>query len=225
MEHSMTFRKASGGEIGVRFDTPKVCPCCNHAIEPSVIFGYETTTNDLSVMYYCRHCSSAFVTLYKKAGTRTNSAYDLVIVKSYPKSINKREFDNSISDLSESFVEIYNQAKEAEDLGLDHICGMAYRKALEFLIKDFAINQNSDDESIIADPKYPLSKCINDYIKEDDLKNTAKASVWIGNDYSHYTRQHEDKTIDDLKSFIDAVLYFIMYKLKADEAKSFTSQT
>ena len=35
------------------------------------------------------------------------------------------------------FLTIYNQSLSAEDNNLDQIAGIGYRKALEFLIKDY----------------------------------------------------------------------------------------
>ena len=49
-----------------------------------------------------------------------------------------KQFHGEISELSENFVEIYGQSQVAENQGLNKICGVGYRKALEFLIKDFA---------------------------------------------------------------------------------------
>lgn len=46
----------------------------------------------------------------------------------------------------------------------------------------------------------------------------AKASTWLGNDESHYTRKFTSKDINDLKKFIDATIYCISLKLLSETA-------
>ncbi|MGF6947535.1 hypothetical protein QF028_000028 [Neobacillus sp. B4I6] len=59
---------------------------------------------------------------------------------SYPKGKTKIKFQEEIQDISQQFVDVYNQASIAEQEGLHLICGVGYRKALEHLIKDFIIS-------------------------------------------------------------------------------------
>lgn len=118
--------------------------------------------------------------------------------------------DAIIEKISQEFIKIYNQAQIAEQLKLDKISGMAYRKALEFLIKDFAIYKNPDDEHKIKGCKYRLSHCITDYYdKMPDVQNCAKRATWLGNDETHYTRKWKEKDITNLKELIKAILYGI----------------
>lgn len=63
-----------------------------------------------------------------------------------------------------------------------------------------------------------LGQCINDYIDDDKIKKSSKVSAWLGNDETHYIKKFEDKDINDLKRFIDTVVYFILYNLNVDEA-------
>ena len=94
---------------------------------------------------------------------------------------------------------------------------MGYRKALEFLIKDYAIYRYPDKEDEIK-PKL-LGQVINDYIDSSRLKALSKASIWIGNDETHYIRKFEDKDISDLKRFITSMVSFITYELTSDTAE------
>ena len=70
--------------------------------------------------------------------------------------------DEDISDLSSSFVEVYKQAERAEHDGLNLICGMAYRRALEFLVRDYCVDKFPEKVSEI-DTK-SLSEKIKNYI-------------------------------------------------------------
>ena len=57
---------------------------------------------------------------------------------------------------------------------------MGYRKALEFLVKDYAIFLNQEDEDKIKNAS--LSSCINNYIDNIKIRHLSLASTWLGND-------------------------------------------
>jgi hypothetical protein len=44
-------------------------------------------------------------------------------------------FEEPIKQISSAFCSIYEEAHKAEQFGLTEVCGVGYRKALEFLIK------------------------------------------------------------------------------------------
>ena len=95
---------------------------------------------------------------------------------------------------------------------------MGYRKALEVLVKDYSIHLNQSDKDKIL--KLPLSQCINEYIDDDDLKNIATATAWLGNDETHYMRKFEEVGLKELKSFLESMISFIEFKCRAQNAKS-----
>lgn len=55
----------------------------------------------------------------------------------------------------------------------------------------------------------PVGACISNYIKDDRLTTLARAATWLGNDETHYVRQHPDYTLKELKAFADAFITFI----------------
>ena len=111
------------------------------------------------------------------------------------------DFSKEIIDLSPNFVENYNDAFVAEQAGCTNIVGIAYRRAFEFLVKDYAIKFNpSEMESI---KKMNLSDCVKKYISNIETKNLLLRATWIGNDYSHYESKHKDFNIEDLKQLIE----------------------
>lgn len=61
----------------------------------------------------------------------------------------KDDFSDEIKDISPSFVRIYKQAAESELLSLHELSGMGYRKALEFLIKDFIVYLDPNEHAKI----------------------------------------------------------------------------
>lgn len=98
---------------------------------------------------------------------------------------------------------------------------MGYRKALEFLVKDYAISINPDKVHEISHTA--LSPCINKFIDSDRIKALATASAWLGNDETHYCRKHDEYTLKHLKAFISAAVSFIDSELAYQEARQLLS--
>ena len=90
----------------------------------------------------------------------------------------KQAFSKVIEELSPTFIEIYNQSLAAEAAGLNQLNGIGLRKALEFLIKDYCIKQNSDRKNEIKE--CTLGKCIENYIDDVNVKACAKKSRMAG---------------------------------------------
>lgn len=130
-----------------------------------------------------------------------------IALYAYPVTLLPPEPRPGVSEVSPMFVEIYAQAFAAERYDLAHIAGVGYRKALEFLIKDF-LKQQSPSEADVIEGKF-LGKCISDHVDDPMLKTTAERAAWLGNDEAHYTRVHVDHTIDDLKILIKLTEHWI----------------
>lgn len=126
-------------------------------------------------------------------------------VPKYPK---QKVFDDCINELSPIFVKIYNQALEAEAMNLDEVAGVAFRKAFEFLIKDYCISKHKDKENEIK-VKF-LGKCIKDYISDARIMQCSEKATWLGNDETHYVRKWENKDINDLKTLIHLTINWIV---------------
>lgn len=197
----------------VKVELPKKCPICHVAVNAQLLYScfYNLPSNEQNIfaLYFCSSCELTFIGYYQgsKYGAVKTVAFEPM------KDTEKREFSQNINSLSPDFCKIYNQAYAAEQNDLKDICGMGYRKALEFLIKDYATLQNETEKEKIAN--MPLSKCINEYIDNKKIRKLATASAWIGNDETHYVRKHEDYDIKDLKLFIDATASFIDSDLSA----------
>lgn len=195
------------------------CPCCGVSLLPVNLFSVcidrdDEEDNIIYILNYCNNCSECFISKH---------LYDEEIGAGYffdsnaPMKASACNFSDSISELSPDFVSIYRQASTADSLGLNLICGIGYRKSLEFLIKDYAIRKNpSSREEILSSP---LMSCIKKYIKEEQLISLACASTWLGNDETHYIRKHPDYGIKQLKIFINAFVTFIDAELACEEAK------
>ena len=208
------------------YETVNKCPICNSSIAPVEKSKFFNSDSKMYFfMFECPACNKGFITHYNYTNERkikNDISYNMLkLVDSYPKVPELHQFDENIKKLSSNFCEIFNQAYVAEQMDLNEIAGIGYRKALEFLIKDYCIDKNKEQEEKIK--KEPLSQVITNYILSDKIKNLAKASIWIGNDETHYVRKYEDKDIKDLKRFISATVAYITYELIADSAQEFVN--
>ena len=94
---------------------------------------------------------------------------------------------------------------------------MGYRKALEFLIKDYVIHLHPEETDLIKSE--PLGATIQ-RIDDHRIKTLAQRAAWLGNDETHYVRHHLDRDVSDMKTFIDAMLHFIASELSFEDALS-----
>ena len=207
------------GTRNFSIDLPSTCPCCSTAYssKPSFsgFFQNQLDTVHLYSLFFCPVCEDAFLTVY--------GFIDEVgqIIAQYPFPSNTTSFSDKLSELSPKFVEIYHQAEQAENAGLSELCGIGYRKALEFLVKDYAIAQHPDKESEIISSF--LGKCIHEYIDNPKIKALATASTWIGNNETHYVRKHENYNVQDLKRFLTTTIAYVECELNLAEAFDFLS--
>jgi hypothetical protein len=119
----------------------------------------------------------------------------------------QHEFSDHIETISSRFCRIFNESGNAELQGWKLVAGPGYRKALEFLIKDYISGLRPTDAEVIAHTQ--LGPCINNYVTNDNVKTTAERAAWIGNDETHYARRWEDKDLDDLKTLIELTVHWI----------------
>jgi hypothetical protein len=122
---------------------------------------------------------------------------------------------NEIKALSKDYFTLYKQSAHAEALKLDQIAGCGYRKALEFLVKDFAISRASDKAEAIKSAF--LGNCISEFIEDANVKKCATLAAWLGNDESHYVRKWEEKDIGDLKVLIQLTEAWILNSLLTEK--------
>ena len=128
----------------------------------------------------------------------------------------KKEFSDIINSISSQFVSIYNQAYFAEQINLDQICGVGYRKSLEFLIKDYLISKETEKQVKENIRKKFLNNCIQDHVQNDNIKNVAKRAVWLGNDETHYVRVWANKDVKNLKQLIDLTVRWIENEVETE---------
>lgn len=188
---------------------PDKCPLCHSFITANKIHSENLSNQESRMIFRCTNteCKELFIAYYK--GWYNNK----VLYKLNPQNYIKEEFDLEVKDVLNDFIEIYNQALKAEWMLLDKIAGVWFRKALEFLIKDYAILLYPEEsEQIKANL---LWKVISEKINDEEIKEISKRAVWIWNDETHYVKKWETKDINDLKVLIDITQSFISKKQKA----------
>lgn len=204
MQINVTSNRKQGTSVFID-KYPDECPHCHRGVDPTFLNGFRHFDNHLlHLSFFCPRldCNKYFIGEYEE-----DNSDHFYLTKTYLGRHKQKEFSETILGISPDFVEIYYQASTAEQNGLNQICGVGYRKALEFLIKDYIIYKNNNLKDTVE--KILLGKCINDYIKNDKIKDIAKRATWLGNDETHYVRKWIGKNITDLKLLIDLTVHWI----------------
>lgn len=185
---------------------PDKCPHCHRSITPISLYAYYSQ-NTMEILMACpdSKCGKSFIAYY-----HANNAYADVAHFKYLTSFGTlipAQFKDSISNVSPLFCAIYNEAFSAEQMRLFEICGVGYRKSLEFLIKDYAKILYPDKKENIETAS--LGNVIENFVNDPKIKSVAKRAVWLGNDETHYVRKWEEKDLTDLKKLIDLTVHWI----------------
>ncbi len=188
---------------------PQICPHCGKKVGFRFItkINGQTTRNSNEiinlVVFQCVECSEITIGRYFSNGNRLyiNSCFSETPF--YPeRDFQEETFDDIIKAMFPAFVKIYNQAKKAQHYDCIDIAGAGYRKAAEFLIRDFAIYKQPDKKESIVNTsaaKNVVKNFLNEYAY---INKAAEASLELGNDETHYTKIYQNRDIDDLKRFI-----------------------
>lgn len=218
---NLDLNSTNDGTIELQIQLPNKCPHCStaYSLPPRSTCFFKNAFGgaDLYATFFCPACEKGFFVTYGVEDFFSNEcAY---IIKQFPIPTAITSIPEKVHILSPKFVEIFHQAETAENSGLSELCGIGYRKALEFLIKDYAISIHPESKDDIESSF--LGKCIDTYIDNPKIKTLAKASSWIGNDETHYIRRNSDYNVQNLKQFISAAVAFIVYELTVSEAQTF----
>jgi hypothetical protein len=192
---------------------PTRCPFCHRDTRAGYMVGYARNDEWVDILFNCvlPDCNRYFMAYYKR--NLISGSYELAHVAFGEPE--RWAFNEVINRVSPRFSEIYGQAGFAEQHSLSDICGMGYRKALEFLIKDYLASIRPDKEGEIRSTM--LMSCIKSYMPEGRAKEMAIRATWLGNDESHYTRIWEGNDLQDLKTLIILTVHWI--EVEADTAR------
>jgi len=122
-------------------------------------------------------------------------------------------FPQEIKTVSHRFVQIYTEAAMAEQEKFYEVCGAGYRKALEFLIKDYCMACFPAEANQIKIKQ--LGYCIDKWVTDDAIRLIAKRALALGNDESHYIRKFPNRNLHDFKRLIGLVQLHILLERNA----------
>lgn len=184
------------------------CPFCHARITPNYLF-----LHDGNLFAYCPNtdCNKHFILQEYYAGIYT------IVSPNYIPA--RKQFSEIIKRVSSEFSEIYNQAYYAEQVLLNQICGVGYRKSLEFLIKDYLLSGINEEDTKNREriKKKMLGNCIAEDISNEKIKAVAQRAAWLGNDETHYVRKWTNKDVSHLKGLIELTVSWIESEVETQE--------
>lgn len=191
------------------------CPQCD-VLQRPLFHNALYANGKVYLLCYCEDCKNTYIAEYEcKRRTNSTENYDLNdFITAYPSDKKHSHFDNSINSLSPMFVKIYDQSLTANSFGLDEIAGMGFRKALEFLVKDYAISLFPSEKDKIE--KMHLSDTI-DRINYQPITDIAKPCIKVLNDETHYFRKFEKVEVENINKLILAIVGILSAKFIASE--------
>jgi hypothetical protein len=176
------------------------------------VFNQETAWARLT----CKNCDNAvyFLLFDEEPQTPSESRALTIYIDPSPAPDVRLPEGVNWAKLFKRFVDVLEQAVRAEEQDLNEISGMGYRKAFEILVKDHAIRKHPKDKKLIEEMF--LNTCIQTYITDPRILETAERTVWLGNDHSHYFKRHANKDLDDLKRLLNQALHYIAIEMLND---------
>jgi hypothetical protein len=184
-------------------DYPSVCPICHHHGDIQIVKAFEHPHDrNVEVAFQCpmQGCKGLFIGYYGPRGQKE-------LLNIVPKKPNVASFPDVIGEISPQFLSIYAEAEEARSLGLEQIAGPGYRKAFEFLIKDYASSLDVEKTSEIQGAF--SGNVVKEYIQDPRIQAVAKRALWLGNDETHYLKKWTDHDVQDLVTLIRLAINWI----------------
>lgn len=222
----MHLKEIRANSSGYTIEIPDTCPHCGKNMEPEQVSDiYNKVSKAVALIFRCpiNECHKYFILEYSvtKTSVGTIGSFEQLIEYSY-NGFQEPAISKNIKNLSPVFSDTFIEASIAETKRLTNISGIAYRKAFEFLVKDFASYQNpAKDEAIKANS---LNNVIDMFYKEMPMiKELLHITRRIGNDETHYYREFTDIDIKDLKKLIYNFSLYINMILDIEEFSQKTS--
>ncbi len=118
---------------------PSKCPHCGKDIvknEVGRIPDKDVYTDIRVIWHRCRHCNESFFIIEK---FNDNNFHIPEIIQQIPPA-QVSNYPKQVKDLSPTAFKAFNQAIQAQGLGLNQLVGAGLRIALEWLVTDYLIN-------------------------------------------------------------------------------------
>ncbi len=190
---------------------PAVCPFCLENTHPTFLYGHFN--DDDATMFtavFQDSCGGIFLGVYFIDENTGETSLEGVA----PNNYRATDLPSDVQKLSPDFKEVFGQSEHAESLGLNRICGMGYRKAAEFLIKDYCVHLNPDAKDKIFEES--LSQTIK-RIDDPRINNLSSKCRILGNDEVHTVIRYEEN-LEQFKSFLLSLVYIVQADLASEKA-------
>lgn len=196
---------------------PNKCPFCNDGIYPQYLSHYTKET-EAQFWFLCPTCYKTFIGYYNK--NKLSNQYQFSN-KTSKGNLLEIYIPEEIKEITNEFYNIYKEACQAYSLNLNKISGPSFRKAFEFLIKEYLINFQKVKKTEIS--KKDLFSCIKLLKKNEDIKTIANEIRWLGNNETHFENKIEEEneiTLKKLKDLIEHTIYHFTSEIKAKNIKN-----
>lgn len=193
-----------------KYQKPAICPHCGFGTDAIVKENNYYSFNDgrlLTSVCECTACHKSFFFACENPGTNTD---DAPMVCMYPSTQIEPYKNENLAAISERFIDMYNQALQAEYNQNFELAAIGFRSSLEILVKDYAIQELGEPAETVA--KQSLCNAIATYLQQADLVNTADVVRILGNDYTHYKRKYPEHDFVLLKKYMEIFLSQIEVK-------------
>src|SRR5665213_999802 len=125
---------------------PDECPFCHgrekQAPQNRTLLAVTNARGEYELFLAMRclleSCGRTYFGVYRKAGS--TSAADYTLAEFMPPTPLRIRREKAVENISRDFYEIYDQASVADEYGLSLIAGAGYRKAIEYLVKDYVVS-------------------------------------------------------------------------------------
>ncbi len=190
------------------FDSvPDECPICHRGIDPRFLAGVvrssaEMEEADVELVFQCprRDCARAFIGRYRGLYDQGLGDYLMELRGTAPHTPPAAAHPDEVAAVSPRFVSAVAQARAAEAWGLGELAGCGYRRALEFLVRDFCARRSPADVAAIR--RKALGHVIEDHVDDPGVRECARRAAWLENDEAHEPRRWQEKDIALLKDLL-----------------------
>jgi hypothetical protein len=197
-------------------EVPDECPVCHRHSEVKFVCADRINEGSgVEAIFRCgfQACTVFFLCFYGPVPSEK-----LIAVR--PLKPPEARFSELISHLSPEFICIYAEAAEVKHLGLRQVAGPGYRKAFEFLIKDYAKSLVTADFANREEKLKQIEKAfsgtvVNDSIPDGRIQAVATRCLWLGNDETHYLRTWTEHDLEDLVTLIELTIQWIEIDIRS----------
>lgn len=184
------------------YEKPSICPHCGIGTDASLVNKTHFSANGMMLLIATAKCTACGKEFFFTCLHNNDPVAKTVCL--YPDKPFTPYVNDTLSKISERFIEMYNQALFSEHGGNLDLAAIGYRASLEILVKDYAINELKEPPQDVE--KKSLFSAIGDYLHQSELISTADVIRILGNDHTHYKRKYPQHDFSLLKFYMEIFL-------------------